>query len=232
MHTYSTSTFTRYYHLYRTVVMNYEYYTQGEETPHIYTITITTSMQYDRRTVSRLSMIALLGCVYLVSALLVSSTTAVTTSSSLKSGSELQQKCTANCKTGVTQWQQEDSTDGANILYPLKTVFVKVPAEKEAETIHLFSQHGLYHKYLTIHKIESAYCLGHMIVLRVTTDNTTIFNPSATPWPTRPETEWVFQALNGNISNVIFIHYRSYFVTPDGVDGDDGREDPTVVYKA
>ena len=165
-----------------------------------------------------------------MSALLVSSTTAVTASSSLKSGSGLQQKCNANCKAGETQQQQEDSTDGGTTLYPLKTVCVKVPAEKEAETIHLFSQHGLYHKYLTIQKIESAYCLGHMIVFRVTTDDTTIFNPSATPWPTRPETQWVFQALNGDMSNVIFIHYRPYFVEPDGVDVD-GRDDPTAVYK-
>ena len=93
-------------------------------------------MEYDRRTVSRISMIALVGCVYLVSALLVSSTTAVTT---LKSP----QKCT-NCKIGGGG----DSTNGGNsngvggtTLYPLKTVFVKVPAEKEAETIHLVSQH-------------------------------------------------------------------------------------------
>ena len=175
-------------------------------------------------------MIALIGSVYLVSTLLVSSTTAVTTTSLKSSGA--QQKCTANCKAGGTQ-QQDDSTDGGNTLYPLKTFFVKVPSEKEAETIHLFSQHGLYHKYLTIHKIESAYCLGHNIVLRVTTDDTTILNPSATPWPTRPETEWVFQALNGDMSNVIFIHYRSYFVPPnDEADGGDGRGDPTAVYKS
>ena len=184
-------------------------------------------MQYDRRTVSRLGMIAVIGSVYLVSALLVSSTTAVTTS--LKSPT---QKCTSNCKVSEGQ-KAEDSTDGGNTLYPLKTLFVKIPAEKEAETIHLFSQHGLYHNYLTIHKIESAYCLGHNVVLRVTTDNTTIFNPSATPWPTRPETEWVFQALNGDMSNVVFIHYRSYFVPPiDEADGGDGRGDSTAVYKS
>ena len=186
-------------------------------------------MQYDRRTVSRLSMIALLGCVYLVSALLVSSTTAVTTS--LKSPT--QKKCTSNCKSSEGQ-NKGDSTDGSTTLYPLKTFFVNIPAEKEAETIHLFSQHGLYHKYLTIQKIESAYCLGHNVVLRITTDDMTIFNPSATPWPTRPDTEWVFQALNGDMSNVVFIHYRSYFVPPndesDG--GGDGRGESTAVYKS
>ena len=213
----------------RTVITDYQYYyttTQEEETPHIYTITIT--MKYDKRTVSRLSMIAVIGCVYLVSALLVSSTTAVTTL--LKSPT---QKCTSNCKVSSEGHKTEDSTDGANNMYPLKTFFVKVPAEKEAETIHLFSQNGLYHKYLTIHKIESAYCLGHNIVLRVTTDDTTIFNPVATPWPTRPETEWVFQALNGDMSNVVFIHYRSYFIPPgDEADGGDGRGDSTAVYKS
>jgi len=188
-------------------------------------------MKYDKRTASRLSMIAVIGSVYLVSALLVSSTTAVTTS--LKSPT--QNKCTSNCKGSEGRQKAEDSTDGgnSNTLYPLKTFFVKVPAEKEAETIHLFSQHGLYHKYLTIHKIESTYCLGHNVILRVTTDDTTIFNPSATPWPTRPETEWVFQALNGDMSNVVFIHYRSYFVPPnDESDGGDGRGDSTAVYKS
>ena len=167
-----------------------------------------------------------------MSTLLISSTTAITTASLKSSGA--QKKCTANCKVNEgTQKQQDVSTDGSSTLYPLKTFFVKVQSEKEADTIHLFSQHGLYHKYLTIHKIESAYCLGHNIVLRVTTDDTTIFNPSATPWPTRPETEWVFQALNGDMSNVIFIHYRSYFVPPnDEADGGDGRSDPTAVYKS
>ena len=188
-------------------------------------------MEYDKKTLSKLGMITVFGCAYLVSALLVRNTTAVTTTS-LKSPT---QKCTSNCKDSRGQ-NTEDSTDGGtyNNMYPLKTFFVKVPAEKEAETIHLFSQHGLYHKYLTIHKIESAYCLGHKVILRVTTDDTTIFNPVATPWPTRPETEWVFQALNGDMSNVIFIHYRSYFVPPndesDG--GDDGRGDSTAVYKS
>ena len=187
-------------------------------------------MEYDKRTLSRLGMIAVFSCVYLVSALLVSSTTAVTTTS-LKSPAH--KKCTSNCKLSDGGQKAEDSTDGANNMYPLKTFFVKVPAEKEAETIHLFSQHGLYYKYLTIHKIESAYCLGHNIILRVTTDDTTIFNPSATPWPTRPETEWVFQALNGDMSNVVFIHYRSYFVPPnDESDGGDGRGDSTAVYKS
>ena len=175
-------------------------------------------------------MIALLGCVYLVSALLVSSTTAVTTTS-LKSPT--QKKCTSNCKLSDGGQKAEDSTDGVNNMYPLKTFFVKVLAEKEAETIHLFSQYGLYQKYLTIQKIESAYCLGHNVVLRVTTDDTTIFNPVATPWPTRPETEWVFQALNGYMSNVAFIHYRSYFIPPnDESDGGDGRGDSTAVYKS
>ena len=184
-------------------------------------------MEYDNRTLSKLGMITVFGCVYLVSALLVSKTTAVTTS--LKSPT---QKCTSNCKDSKGQ-NTEDSTDGGTTLYPLKTFFVKIPAEKEAETIHLFSQHGLYHKYLTIHKIESAYCLGHNVVLRVTTDDTTIFNPVATLWPTRPETEWVFQALNGDMSNVVFIHYRSYFIPPgDEADGGDGRGDSTAVYKS
>ena len=99
--------------------------------------------------------------------------------------------------------------------------------------IHQLSQHGLYQAYLTIHKIESAYCLGHDIVLRVTTDDTTIFNPTSTPWPTRPQTEWAFQALNGNMSNMIFIHYRSYFIpSTEEVEGkgDDGRDDPTAAF--
>ena len=213
----------------QSLVINHLYSTD-DEIPHIYSITIT--MEYDKRTLSKLGMIAVFSCVYLVSALLVSSTTAVTTTS-LKSPT---QKCTLNCKVSNSKGQEaEDSTDGAsNTMYPLKTCFVKVPAEKEIGTIHLFSQHGLYHKYLTIHKIESAFCLGHNVILRVTTDDTTIFNPSATPWPTRPKTEWVFQALNGDMSDVIFIHYRSYFVPPnDESDGDgDGRGDSTVVYKS
>jgi len=219
IHNIRVYTFTRYYHSYRT----------DDEIPHIYSITIT--MEYDKRTLSKLGMIAVFSCVYLVSALLVSSTTAVTTTS-LKSPA--QKKCTSNCKlSDGGQKAEEDSTDGANNMYPLKTFFVKVPAEKEADTIHLFSQHGLYHKYLTIHKIESAFCLGHNVILKVTTDDTTIFNPSATPWPTRPETEWVFKALNGDMSDVIFIHYRSYYVPPnDESDGGDGRGDSTAVYKS
>jgi len=105
-----------------------------------------------------------------------------------------------------------------------------VPREREAESIHLMSQHGLYQKYLTIHKIESAYCLGPDVILRVTTDDTTIFRPGSTPWPTRPETEWVFQALNGDLSYVIFIHFRSYFVPPN--DESDGGGDDNAAYKS
>ena len=180
-------------------------------------------MEYDKRTLSRLGMIAVFSCVYLVSALLVSSTTAVTTTS-LKSPTH---KCTSNCNNKDTSTTKSDSTDGN--LSPLQTFFVKVPKEREAETIHLMSQHGLYQKYLTIHKIESSYCLGANVILRVTTDDTTIFRPGSTPWPTRPETEWVFQALNGDMSYVVFIHFRSYFVPPN--DESDGGGD-NAVYKS
>ena len=182
-------------------------------------------MEYDKRTLSKLGMIAVFSCVYLVSALLVSSTTAVTTTS-LKS-----QKCTSNCnnKADTSTTKSSDSTDDGH-LSPLQTFFVKVPKEREAESIHLMSQHGLYQKYLTIHKIESAYCLGPNVILRVTTDDTTIFRPGSTPWPTRPETEWVFQALNGDLSYVVFIHFRSYFVPPN--DESDGGGDNAAVYKS
>jgi len=185
-------------------------------------------MEYDKRTLSRLGMIAVFSCVYLVSALLVSSTTAVTTSTSLKSP----QKCTSNCnnKADTSTATSSDSTDGGH-LSPLQTFFVKVPREREAESIHLMSQHGLYQKYLTIHKIESAYCLGPDVILRVTTDDTTIFRPGSTPWPTRPETEWVFQALNGDLSYVIFIHFRSYFVPPND-ESDGGGDNAAAVYKS
>ena len=201
----------------------YQYYAEEDEIPHIYSITIT--MEYDNRTLSRLGMIAVFGCVYLVSALLVSSTSAVTTTS-LKSST--QKQCTSNCNNKDTSPTKSDSTDGN--LSPLQTFFVKVPKEREAEKIHLMSQHGLYQKYLTIHKIESSFCLGPNVILRVTTDDTTIFRPGSTPWPTRPETEWVFEALNGDMSYVVFIHFRSYFVPPN--DKSDGGGDDNAVYKS
>jgi len=103
--------------------------------------------------------------------------------------------------------------------------------------IHQLSQHGLSHTYMTIHKIKFNFCLGHDIILTVITDDSTIFNPTSTLWPIRHKTEWVFLTLNGDMSDVIFIHYRSYYVPPNNSEGsssddDGGRDDPAAAFES
>ena len=91
--------------------------------------------------------------------------------------------------------------------------------------IHQLSQHRQYHNYLTIHVIASAFCLGHDVILKVTTNDTNFFNPKSAVWPKRPEIEWVFHALNGDLSDVLLIHFQSFFVPLNDDDNDDETQE-------
>ena len=111
-------------------------------------------------------------------------------------------------------------------LYPLKTFFIRTSDTEANKMSHKLLQGGSYHDFLEVHQIRSRACYGWNVVLKVTTDDTHFFNSKTAVWPTRPEFEWIANALNNDLSSIYYIHYLTYTIPPNmerGEDDDKGR---------
>ena len=114
----------------------------------------------DKRTLSRLGVIHVFGCGYLISTLLVNSTNAA-----------------RSCKNCVSTSADDDKhNDDSGKLYPIQTFFVNTGETMADEMAHHFARYGKYHNYLKVSQIKSKFCLGHTVILKVSTDDTTFFN--------------------------------------------------------
>ena len=100
-------------------------------------------------------------------------------------------------------------------LYPLKTFFIRTSDVEANKMSHKLLQGGSYHDFLEVHQIRSRACYGWNVVLKVTTDDTHFFNSKTAVWPTRPEFEWIANALNNDLSSIYYIHYLTYTVPPN-----------------
>ena len=100
-------------------------------------------------------------------------------------------------------------------LYPLKTFFIRTSDVEANKMSHKLLQGGSYHDFLEVHQIRSRACYGWNVVLKVTTDDTHFFNSKTAVWPTRPEFEWIANALNNDLSGIYYIHYLTYTVPPN-----------------
>ena len=89
---------------------------------------------------------------------------------------------------------------------------------------HKLLQGGSYHDFLEVHQIRSRACYGWNVVLKVTTDDTHFFNSKTAVWPTRPEFEWIANALNNDLSGIYYIHYLTYTVPPNMETSSSGEE--------
>ena len=111
-------------------------------------------------------------------------------------------------------------------LYPLKTFFIRTSDTEANKMSHKLLQGGSYHDFLEVHQIRSRACYGWNVILKVTTDDTHFFNSKTAVWPTRPEFEWIANALNNDLSSIYYIHYLTYTIPPNmerGEDDDKGR---------
>ena len=111
-------------------------------------------------------------------------------------------------------------------LYPLKTFFIRTSDVEANKMSHRLLQGGSYHDFLEVHQIRSRACYGWNVVLKVTTDDTHFFNSKTAVWPTRPEFEWIANALNNDLSGIYYIHYLTYTIPPNmerGGDEDKGK---------
>ena len=112
----------------------------------------------------------------------------------------------------------DDTTDG---YYSIQTFFVKtsdIMADKMAPE---FANYGKYNKYLKVNQIKSKFCLGYCVVLKVSTDDNTFFNKKRAVWPSRPEVDWVADALRNHLKEVYYIRFESYAEPPPTSDDDD-----------
>ena len=100
-------------------------------------------------------------------------------------------------------------------LYPLKTFFIRTSDVEANRMSHKLLQGRSYHDFLEVHQIRSRACYGWNVVLKVTTDDTHFFNSKTAVWPTRPEFEWVANALNNDLSSIYYIHYLTYTIPPN-----------------
>ena len=100
-------------------------------------------------------------------------------------------------------------------LYPLKTFFIRTSDVEANKMSHKLLQGGSYHDFLEVHQMRSRACYGWNVVLKVTTDDTHFFNPKTAVWPTRPEFEWIANALNNDLSSIYYIHYLTYTIPPN-----------------
>ena len=100
-------------------------------------------------------------------------------------------------------------------LYPLKTFFIRTSDVEANKMSHKLLQGGSYHDFLEVHQIRSRACYGWNVILKVTTDDTHFFNSKVAVWPTRPEFEWIANALNNDLSSIYFIHYLTYTIPPN-----------------
>ena len=100
-------------------------------------------------------------------------------------------------------------------LYPLKTFFIRTSDVEANKMSHKLLQGGSYHDFLEVHQIRSRACYGWNVVLKVTTDDTHFFNSKTAVWPTRPEFEWIANALNNDLSGIYYIHYLTYTIPPN-----------------
>ena len=106
-------------------------------------------------------------------------------------------------------------------LYPLKTFFIRTSDVEANKMSHKLLQGGSYHDFLEVHQIRSRACYGWNVVLKVTTDDTHFFNSKTAVWPTRPEFEWIANALNNDLSGIYYIHYLTYTIPPNMERGDE-----------
>ena len=106
-------------------------------------------------------------------------------------------------------------------LYPLKTFFIRTSDTEANKMSHKLLQGGSYHDFLEVHQIRSRACYGWNVVLKVTTDDTHFFNSKTAMWPTRPEFEWIANALNNDLSSIYYIHYLTYTIPPNMERGED-----------
>ena len=102
------------------------------------------------------------------------------------------------------------SDDDEGSLHPIHTFFVKTGETKADEMALQFTKYGKYNNYLAVNQIKSAFCLGHTVILRVSTDDTKYFSTNYAVWPKRPEVDWVADALRNKLEDVYYIHYESY----------------------
>ena len=100
-------------------------------------------------------------------------------------------------------------------LYPLKTFFIRTSDVEANRMSHKLLQGGSYHDFLEVHQIRSRACYGWNVVLKVTTDDTHFFNSKTAVWPTRPEFEWIANALNNDLSSIYYIYYLTYTIPPN-----------------
>ena len=108
-------------------------------------------------------------------------------------------------------------------LYPLKTFFIRTSDTDANKMSHKLLQGGSYHDFLEVHQIRSRACYGWNVVLKVTTDDTHFFNSKTAVWPTRPEFEWIANALNNDLSGIYYIHYLTYTIPPNMERGEEEK---------
>ena len=111
--------------------------------------------------------------------------------------------------------QQQPGSYKDDHLYPLKTFFIRTSDVEANRMSHKLLQGGSYHDFLEVHQIRSRACYGWNVVLKVTTDDTHFFNSKTAVWPTRPEFEWIANALNNDLSGIYYIHYLTYTIPPN-----------------
>ena len=100
-------------------------------------------------------------------------------------------------------------------MYPLKTFFIRTSDVEANRMSHKLLQGGTYHDFVEVHQIRSRACYGWSVILKVTTDDTHFFNSKTAVWPTRPEFEWIANALNNDLSSIYYIHYLTYTIPPN-----------------
>ena len=126
---------------------------------------------------------------------------------------------TAAASSSSSHRRQDDYKE--DHLYPLKTFFIRTSDVEANKMSHKLLQGGSYHDFLEVHQIRSRACYGWNVILKVTTDDTHFFNSKTAVWPTRPEFEWIANALNNDLSGIYYIHYLTYTIPPNMERGDE-----------
>ena len=100
-------------------------------------------------------------------------------------------------------------------FYPLKTFFIRMRDVEANRMSHKLLQEGRYHDFLEVHQIPSRAYYGWNVILQVTTDDTHFLNSKTAVWPTRPEFQWISDAVNNDLSSIYYVHYATYTVAPN-----------------
>ena len=121
-----------------------------------------------------------------------------------------------------------NNNDGSGKKLQTFEILLPYPVTAQAAAQDIFKK-GSHSSYLTVNFLKSHFCLGHKVILEVTTDDEKYFCRTIAPSEERPEVSWVKEALSQkHLEDVISIVYHSFHAALQqknrcGLNDDDSR---------